>query len=260
MAQYIDRSKVRSMTADRLLKNKSTNSNTELCSELNTYFKVVKPHLEASTTEKTANWLLQHDLWLQNENRLLTSSFYNYGRGDIVFSVDMGTSNMGTEIRYPHPCVVIHDNREDWLIVAPITGAQFDRFGNPIIHQPYDVFVQVTPTNQILKGEFTFSKPSVIQLDQIQRISKHRIINRKSLKLRTDLLNQVDNFINQYYAPSKYRLIDDLKKKLQESENKNKVLSSDLVSKEHEIHKLNKELDDYRIKSDMNNNQKAVNF
>ena len=121
-AAYTDVSKLRKLSIDRDEKYKKSNTNTDLCNELTTFLGETKAHLEGSIIEKTSNWLLQQDLWLQNENGLLTESFYKYGRGDIVFSVELGTSNIGTEIRYPHPCVVVHDNKEDWLIVVPITA------------------------------------------------------------------------------------------------------------------------------------------
>lgn len=108
MALYINEAKVRGIANNRALKLKKANTNTDLCTELNILLSETKNHLEGCEAEKTANWLLQHDLWLQNENGLLTPPFYNYGRGYIVFSVELGTSNIGTEIRYPHPCVVIY--------------------------------------------------------------------------------------------------------------------------------------------------------
>lgn len=242
MALYINESKVRGVTNDRVLKFKKANTNTDLCTELNRLLIETKTHLEGCETEKTANWLLQHDLWLQNENGLLTTPFYNYGRGDIVFSVELGTSNIGTEIRYPHPCIVLYDHSEDWLIIVPITGAQLDKYGNPIIHPPFEVFVPKQTSAPSNPKEFQFKKPSVIQVDQIQRISKYRIINKRSLKLRPDLLNQIDNIINEHYSPSKKIMMDNLKQKLIEAEERNKKLEEDLIEKENELFTLHKKV------------------
>ncbi|NLZ82724.1 MAG: type II toxin-antitoxin system PemK/MazF family toxin [Clostridiales bacterium] len=242
MTSYINVSKVRGLANDKLLKLKKANTSKNLCNELSIFLGETKTHLEDCCIEKTSNWLLQHDLWLQNERGLLTSSFYNYGRGDIVFSVELGTSNIGTEIRYPHPCIVVYDNSEDWLIVVPITGAQIDKCGNPIIHLPFEIFVPMQTTSPANPKEFQFKKPSVIQVDQIQRISKYRILNKMSLKLRVDLLNQIDNIINEHYSPSKKIMMDKLKQKLTEEEEKNKKLLEDLIDKENEIYKLHKEV------------------
>ena len=164
-----------------------------------------------SPVEKTANWMLYKNLWLKNENKILNGGFYKYGRGDIILSIDFGTINIGTEIRYPHPCVVLYDNNEDWIIVAPITASQLDKNKNPIVHEPFEILVKAQKSKPKDLKEFHFKKDSVIQVDQIQRISKYRAINKTSLKLRVDLLNQIDNVLLENFTPLKYKLLENMK-------------------------------------------------
>ena len=55
-------------------------------------------------------------------------------------------------------------------------------------------------------------------------------------------MNQIDNIINEHYSPSKKIMMDKLKQKLTEEEEKNKKLLEDLIDKENEIYKLHKEV------------------
>ncbi len=169
--------------------------------------------LSQGNLERTVNYAHFHDLWIQNEYKKLNNNYYNYSRGDIISLVDLGTCNIGTEIRYPHPCVVLYDNDEDWVIVAPITAATKDKStGKPIIHE-FEVFAQKsnTTTNTKKKNLYLFKKDSVIQVDQITRVSKYRILNKKRFKLRENLLNEIDNIILKKYIPKKDELLEKLK-------------------------------------------------
>lgn len=231
---YIDKSKIGQLSQDKTLNKTVTNLNSDVMVNLVALCETMKSHLEGCIIEKTTNWLLQENLWLKNENNQLGTSFYNYCRGDIILSVDLGTNNIGTEIRYPHPCVVLYDNDEDWLIVAPITAAQLDVNREPIVHLPFEVLAR-KQVRQPPTGEFMFIKHSVIQVDQIQRISKHKIVNKMRLKLRTDLLNQIDNVLIENYAPLKATLIKTMI-------DINKQQSVGLKLKDEEISKLKEEI------------------
>ena len=48
-------------------------------------------------------------------------------------------------------------------------------------------------------------------MDQITRVSKYRILNKKRFKLREDLLNEIDNIILKKYIPKKDELLEKLK-------------------------------------------------
>ena len=150
-----------------------------------------------------------------------------------------GTTNMGTEIRYPHPCVVLFDNCEDWIVVAPITAAQIDKAtGKEIVHPPFEVYVDAQSKPSTDPNEFFFKKKSVIQVDQICRISKYRAINKTKKKLRVDLLNQIDNVILKNYLPKKDELLSVLKQQLTAKEIENKVLMDKIMQLENEKSEL----------------------
>lgn len=63
-----------------------------------------------------------------------------------------------------------------------------------------------------------------------------------SLKLRPDLLNQIDNVINEHYSPSKKIMLENLKQKLKVAEERNKKLEENLVEKEKELFELHNEI------------------
>lgn len=228
LLSLIDRDKMRLISKDRILKDNLCDTHSDVIRKLSNIIQGTEEHLKKSKIEKTVNWMLYEDLWLDNEDNKLPQSFYNYSRGDIILSLDLGSVNIGTEIRYPHPCVVLYDNREDWVIVAPITSAQIDRVTQqPIIHT-FEVFIQAQRKPPRDSKEFYFKKNSVIQVDQICRVSKYRAVNKTKLKIRVDLLNQIDNIILKNYIPVKNKLLEELKQKIES-------LNFDLSKKEEEI-------------------------
>ena len=231
---YIDSKNVKRISRDNKLKYRKSNSNSDVLNELSKIMNELNSHFSESIIEKTANWMIYNNLWLKNENLGLNNRFYNYGRGDVILSIDFGTVNIGTEIRYPHPCVVLYDNGEDWVIVAPITASQLDENNNPIVHKPFEILINAQKNKPKNPREFHFKKDSVIQVDQIQRISKHRAINKTSLKIRTDLLNQIDNVILENYTPQKHKLLEKMKEL-------NNELMTNVKNRDEEISKLKNE-------------------
>lgn len=235
---YINRHSIAQLSKDTSEKANLTSSTFTLSNDLNTIMENLSSHLLSSKVEKTCNWLLYNDTWLDNELGQLNPPFYNYSRGDIILSVDFGTSNIGTEIRYPHPAVVLYDNDEDWVICAPITACQIDRLTKkPVIHAPFEVFVPAQKKSPSNPKEFQFKKDSVIQVDQIIRISKFRAVNKTTLKVRADILNQIDNVILENYIPFKHKLLEKMK-------HINKTLNAELDIKNQEITSLTKQVQD----------------
>lgn len=232
-------------------KNNNTNTDNDLKCEVSNALNNTEQHLINSKIEKSCNYLLFNILWLNNEKGTLANNdWYSYSKGDIIFSLDLGTINIGTEIRYPHPCVVLYDGG-DWLLVIPITQATMDKETNsPIIHKPFEIFTEKTKRRN--GNEFCFSKPSVIQVDQIKRISKFRIINKKRLKLRVDLLNQIDNVMLENYLPLKYELFEDLKQAIKKRDNEIQELNTT-------INKLKNEIKMLKITQNAHNNDTAIN-
>lgn len=254
---FVDINELRKM-AYGSTKKSQCKSDSKSVSELVALLSTIDKHLQEAELEKACYWMLQEDLWLQNENNLL-SSFYNYSRGDIIISLDLGTSNIGTEIRYPHPCIVLYDNGEDWVIVAPITAVSKDDDGNPIIHKPFEIFVSRQPKPPSDRGEFHFRKDSVIQVDQIRRVSKYRASNKSKLKLRTDILNQIDNVIINNILPKKAKLLEKMKSIVlkQEAEIKTNLekisrLNSEVDSLSQKVAELNIELQKYKLRNVVN--------
>jgi len=218
-----------------------SNLDKRLIFQLSKVVEDLTKHLEISEMEKTCNWILEKNRWLKNENKTLPQGFYNYARGDIIKNLDFGTSNFGTEHRYPHPAVVIYDCREDWVVVAPITAAHHDKnSGQVIVHPPFDVLVRKQIRRPADTNEFYFTKDSVIQLDQLRRVSKHRSIDATRYKLRPDVLNQIDNILLKYYLPKK----SDLLSKMLEL---NQGLEEEVKLKNKEIDELKQLLDDKQI-------------
>ncbi|MBS3201617.1 type II toxin-antitoxin system PemK/MazF family toxin [Turicibacter bilis] len=202
---------LRNTLKNKYNKNQSTSVSIEALHEIQNVFAHTNIMLSQGNLERTVNYAHIHDLWIQNEYKQLNNNYYNYSRGDIISLVDLGTCNIGTEIRYPHPCVVLYDNNEDWVIVAPITAATKDKStGKPIIHE-FEVFAQKSNTTTKKKNLYLFKKDSVIQVDQITRVSKYRILNKKRFKLRENLLNEIDNIILKKYIPKKDELLEKLK-------------------------------------------------
>lgn len=204
--------------------------------------------------ERTVNYAHFHDLWIQNEYKKLNNNYYNYSRGDIISLVDLGTCNIGTEIRYPHPCVVLYDNHEDWVIVAPITAATKDKStGETIIHE-FEVFAQKSRTTTNQKNVYLFKKDSVIQVDQITRLSKYRILNKKRFKLREDLLNEIDNIILKKYIPKKDELLEKLKEVIldqktiiDQKEKEIEDLKNTIINQKQRIEQLNIEIENLKV-------------
>lgn len=239
----LDVNLVQAKSKDHSLKHKVVKSDQDLMTSLSHVVQKAEKHFVNSKIEKVANWVLYKDKWIDYESGTGKNGFYNYTRGDIVLSVDFGTSNMGTEIRYPHPCVVLYDNNEDWVIVAPITAAQIDpSTGKETIHPPFEVFVDAQTKPSSDQNEFFFKKKSVIQVDQICRISKYRSINRTKKKLRVDLLNQIDNVILKNFTPKKDELLETLKLRINEVESLNALISEKILNVEEENERLKSEL------------------
>ncbi|MBY3619545.1 type II toxin-antitoxin system PemK/MazF family toxin [Acinetobacter sp. CUI P1] len=222
---HLNRDKINELKKDSTIKYCLTHINTEVMDELNKISPVLNNHLINSKVEKSSNWMLFKDLWLENESGNLKSrvTYRNYSRGDVILSVDCGTSNIGTEIRYPHPCVVLFDNGEDWVVTVPITAASLDSRQQPIIHE-FEVYAAKQMNKPIEEKEYWFRKASVIQVDQVRRVSKYRIINAKDFKLRVELLNQIDNIVLKKYLPKKVELIENMKLIINEKKEENKNL------------------------------------
>lgn len=220
-----DIEKVRRKAKEYPLKFDLTNTDADMIHSVEHIGTEMGNHLKSSIIEKSGNWISYKEKWLGYEDGTLTSSHYNYSRGDIILSLDLGTVNMGTEIRYPHPCVVLYDNREDWVIVAPITAAQRDKdTGEVIVHEPFEVFIDSNRKQPSDPKEFYFRKKSVVQVDQICRLSKNRAINKTKRKLRTEILNQIDNVILKKYVPKKNELLVRLKEEINKKSSDNQVL------------------------------------
>lgn len=220
--------------------NKSLfNSDIRAVLELSKLIEEITAHLKMSDIEKTCNWILEENRWLKNEHKLL-NGFYNYRRGDIIRNIDFGTSNIGTEHRYPHPAVVIYDQREDWVIVAPITAAHRDRSDELIVHPPFEVLVRKQIRRPSDPNEFFFTKDSVIQIDQIRRVSKYRAVTPTLFKLRPDLLNQIDNIMLKYFIPKKDNLLSEML-------TLNKSLKDDIQAKDKKIFELVQLLEDAQV-------------
>jgi hypothetical protein len=238
---HVDRELLDRLRKDLTVKKELSQSNDDITAEITKLLPKIEDHVTQSKVEKASNWMLFKDLWLQNESgHLKTSTRYrNYTRGSIIMSVDWGTSNIGTEIRYPHPGVVIYDQDEDWIIAAPITAAKIDRqTGKPVAHPPFEVLAFKQNNRPADQHEYWFRKHSVIQVDQMKRISKYRAVNKNSYRLRANLLNQIDNLILEYYIPGKHILMENLKSELITKNEENKSAQTEIERLKAEIKAL----------------------
>lgn len=210
---YIDNNRLETLRRDKRIKKDPSHTNAKVLLELFKILGANTNHLtQNSNIEKVVNFSIFKDRWLQNEGGTLSKQqYWNYTRGNIVMSVDFGTTNIGTEIRYPHPAVVLYDQKEDWVIAAPITAAKLDSAGKPYTIGDFEVLAR-KQNNAPGDNKYWFRKHSVIQVDQIQRISKHRIVNKKSYRIEEHLLNQIDNILLEKFIPSKHKLTEKLKK------------------------------------------------
>jgi PemK-like, MazF-like toxin of type II toxin-antitoxin system len=240
---HIQRNLLDGLRKDRQIKRNPVRDNTDVMGEIDTLIPVIENHLKQGKVEKASNWMLFKDLWLQNELGHLrrSTSYRNYTRGSIIMSLDWGTSNIGTEIRYPHPGVVLYDKGEDWIIAAPITGAKIDRSTNkPVAHPPFEVLAPKQNKKPKDPNEYWFVKHSVIQVDQIQRISKYRAVNKNSYKIRKNLINEIDNLILEYYLPGKHQLVEMLKEVINEKDRELEEAKSEIESLKIELESLRK--------------------
>ncbi|HWO77770.1 MAG TPA: type II toxin-antitoxin system PemK/MazF family toxin [Bacillus sp. (in: firmicutes)] len=242
---HIDRELLDRLRKDKTIKRTPSHQQTDVSDEIRKILPIIENHFtNASTVEKSSNWMLYKDLWLQNEIGHLKQNveYRNYTRGSIIMSVEWGTTNIGTEIRYPHPGVVLYDQKEDWVIAAPITGAKIDQqTQQPISHPPFEILAFKQNTKPTDSNEYWFRKHSVIQVDQIQRISKYRALNKKSYKIRPNLLNQIDNCILEYFIPGKHQLTETLKAELLTKKDELIAAQEEIKSLKEEIKKLKQE-------------------
>ncbi|HEE9035411.1 TPA: type II toxin-antitoxin system PemK/MazF family toxin [Bacillus cereus] len=240
---HTNRTLLNVLKKDSTIKRNISTGNVDITNEIASFLPIMQKHLEQSNIEKTSNWMLFKDLWLQNETGHLKSSikYRNYTRGSIIMSIEWGTGNIGTEIRYPHPGVVLYDQGEDWVIAAPITAVKIDKTTKkPTPHLPFEVLALKQNKKPTDPYEYWFSKHSVIQVDQIQRISKYRALNKNSYKLKNNLLNQIDNIILKHYIPGKNQLMENLKELLIEK-------NTELDNAYKTIEKLTTELEELKI-------------
>ncbi|MBO1515171.1 hypothetical protein [Metabacillus bambusae] len=139
---HVNRTLLDRLKKDVSVKRTLSHGHSNITGELGKIIPLIENHVKQSSVEKSSNWMLYKDLWLQNESGHLRSSarHRNYTRGSIIMSIDWGTINIGTEIRYPHPGVVLYDQGEDWVIAAPITAAKINhQTQQPVIHPPFEV-------------------------------------------------------------------------------------------------------------------------
>ena len=139
---HINRRLLNERRIDTAIKGNPTHQHTDVTGEISKIIPIIESHIVGSNIQKSSNWMLYKDLWMQNESGHLSANarYRNYARGSVIMSIDWGTGNIGTEIRYPHPGVVLLDCNEDWLIAAPITSAKINQATNmPISHPPYEV-------------------------------------------------------------------------------------------------------------------------
>lgn len=203
---------------------KISNTNSDIMSEIGALSPILSAHLEKSDIKKTTNWLIYKDIWLQNEAGSFKSKIYRgYDKGDVILQVNYGTSNIGTEIRYPHPGVVIYDQGEDWVIVAPITAARLDADGKPYKMNDFEVIARKDSKPPKDSNQYSFKKHSVIQLDQLRRVSKHRISIKGRKKLRDNLKREIENVLYKKLHPEKQEKFNEIVAILQE---KNKELDA----------------------------------
>lgn len=242
MEEHISEGRMSRAEFNRYVKKVDAKTDISTLKRVDNILSLTKDNIESGKLNKAIYWCDYKTKWLQNENKSLDDNFYTYTRGDVIMLLDLGTLNMGTEIRYPHPCVVIHDSGEDWLIVAPITGVQRDKNNEIIVHDT-DVYCEKRRRKMKNNKEFCFTKHSVIQVDQITRVSKHRIINKQKKSLREDLMNGIDNIMIQKYLPKKYELLQRLEGANQSLVNENLKLQEIIKEYEDRIKRL-----EYRVR------------
>jgi mRNA-degrading endonuclease toxin of MazEF toxin-antitoxin module len=140
-------------------------------------------------------------LWIKYMNFyiLRKNEFYKnkYKKGDIVY-IELGT-NIGNELSYIHPCVILEENRDN-IFIIPCSSSKvskiYDKKGN--IYKEY-----------ILASKNDgFTKDTVLLLNNIKWVSKTRIVNTMG-KVSKELLNKLYeesfkyNYSHQFYQLKK---------------------------------------------------------
>ena len=145
-------------------------------------------------------WLLERDLWLATENKLLPANTDTLSRGRVVL-VNPGVSNIGREQKYVHPYIVLGEHK-DTFIGVPITNMAKDK-KNGVFYLRHFFEVELkNPEGKKPFNEYRCAKPSVADIRNIAGLDKRRII-------------QDQLYTDKKYAPSTY--LDAISQKIRES-------------------------------------------
>lgn len=197
--------------------NALSKSDPAICSEVKSVLTETESLLEQQTVSRAINYILWKDLWVTDGVFTHTSipgkQVYRFPGGRLIF-VDLGCGNIGHEMSFPHPAIVL-GNYTHTLLIAPCSSDD----GTPIAE---DEAVIKVPNSLGF-----FVNDSLIYLHQIRTISKSRVISDLKLnaknyllpayevqRLRGHLPPQFDKELREAAFPDQVSILDALKRKL----------------------------------------------
>lgn len=148
-------------------------------------------------------WMIGLKRYLEDKKGSISRPFTgNPARGHIV-EVDL-FGHFNRELTFIHPAVVLYENNEGWMLIAPISTS---KHGSPnSLHIDVD-------ENDGLKHPCGVCVTDIRVIDKSRVLFQHESEGKKS-KLRPEKLDEIDNAILQNYLPIYHQRFLDLESTL----------------------------------------------
>ncbi|GIO22261.1 type II toxin-antitoxin system PemK/MazF family toxin [Oceanobacillus sp. J11TS1] len=162
-------------------------------------------------------WLMGLERYIKVHSNSISRIFRkNLSRGHIVEVELFGHFNR--ELTFLHPAVVLYDNNQGQLLVAPISSGKYG--DNDPLHIDVD-------SADGLKHKCG------ICLEHIRGVDKHRVLYQhekdgKKAKVRPEVLDKIDLSVMKHFMPNMFHNYSETKDKLVYEQQKNKELIEEI--------------------------------
>jgi len=155
------------------------------------------------------------------------NKFYinTYKKGDVLW-VDLGM-NIGSELSYEHPCIVL-ENRRGEVFIVPCSSSRISKTNNKKTGKIYEEYI----IGEISDG---FQKRTVLLLNNSKWVSKSRVLKNLNVTLDKTFITKVYDTTFTYLFKDKAYLINIFSKKMKEKE-------IELEEKDIEVKRLNEKI------------------
>lgn len=232
--EIIDKNHLDSVTQDTNSKNKKAVD----CSNTMLQFFYLKKNIfyyikKWFTLHELALWIKSIDTYLKKKHMHVTQK---YEKGDIVL-VELG-SNIGGDLSYQHPCVVIQ-NQYDKVFVVPCSSSKVSKAYNKKTGKLHDEYIIAETTDG-------FSKKTAIITNNAKWISKASIIKKYANQVDPELFKEIYSKTFSQAFKEKKSQIDNLEKIKENLTNDKKSLEEKYDTIQSDYDKIQKELEDAR--------------